>query len=130
MQMSQASLKLLSLALVVLFTVSVNQPVWAQSTLPEDDSTTAEQAGLGAASFLLTIPYGVSKVVFAAAGGIVGGLAYVFSGADTKTAQNIWTTSVYGTYVITPDHLRGDKPVRFLGVPEDATDPYLEKTRY
>ena len=24
-----------------------------------------------------------------------------------------------GTYVITPDHLKGNKPVRFLGVPPE-----------
>jgi len=25
---------------------------------------------------------------------------------------------MYGTYIITPDHLRGDRPIRFLGVAE------------
>jgi hypothetical protein len=28
---------------------------------------------------------------------------------------------MYGTYIITPEHLRGDKPIRFLGVPDTDT---------
>ena len=54
-----------------------------------------------------------------AIGGIVGGLAYVFSGADEKIAKKVWDVSVRGTYVITPDHLKGNKAVRFLGVPPE-----------
>jgi hypothetical protein len=45
-------------------------------------------------------------------------LAYAFSGGNETAAKSIWTTSMYGTYIITPDHLRGDKPIRFLGVAE------------
>ena len=58
------------------------------------------------------------KAAFAIGGGIVGGLAYAFSGGNENAAKSIWTTSLYGTYIITPDHLRGDRPIRFLGVPE------------
>jgi hypothetical protein len=61
--------------------------------------------------------------VFAIGGGIVGGLAYVFSGGNENAAKSIWTTSMYGTYIITPDHLRGDKPIRFLGVADTADAP-------
>jgi hypothetical protein len=46
----------------------------------------------------------------------VGGLAYVFSGFNETTAKNIWIPSMYGTYEIIPEHLTGDRPVRFLGV--------------
>ena len=84
-----------------------------------EEGSTSSEAGLGAASFLLTIPYGVTKVVFALCGGIVGGLAYAFSGGNEEVAKDIWTTSMYGTYIITPDHLKGNKAVRFLGVAEE-----------
>jgi hypothetical protein len=38
---------------------------------------------------------------------------------------------MYGTYIITPDHLRGDKPIRFLGVAdtEDTQVPAMEPVR-
>ena len=37
---------------------------------------------------------------------------------DLDTAQNIWTTSMGGTYVLTPRNLRGEDPVAFAYYPE------------
>lgn len=122
--------KQIGLAMALVACLAAAEPVRAQQPAYEDEGSTATQAGLGAASFLLTIPYGITKVVFAGVGGIVGGLAYVFSGANEETAKNIWTTSIYGTYVITPDHLKGNKAVRFFGVPEDQVDPYGGDARF
>ena len=62
------------------------------------------------------------KPAFAIGGGIVGGLAYALPGGNEQAAKSIWNTSLYGTYLITPDHLQGNRPIRFLGVadPNDA----------
>ena len=68
-----------------------------------------------------TILYFPLKAAFAIGGGIVGGLAYLFSGLNEQTAKSIWVPSMYGTYVITPEHLSGDRSVRFLGVAADET---------
>ncbi len=130
MKISRVSRKMVCLAIICAVWMVIATPALAQNADYQEEGSTATRAGLGAASFLATIPYGVTKVAFAAGGGIVGGLAYLFSGGNTETAKNIWTTSMYGTYVITPDHLQGNKAVRFLGVAEDASDPYLEETRY
>ncbi len=91
-------------------------PVWSQSSSADMQQGTAEGAGIGAASAAATILYFPFKAAFALGGGIVGGLAYVFSGFNEITAKSIWIPSIYGTYVITPEHLAGDRPVRFLGV--------------
>jgi hypothetical protein len=91
-------------------------PAWSQSTSTDSLQGTASGAGMGAASAAATILYFPFKAAFALGGGVVGGLAYVFSGFSESTAKNIWVPSVYGTYVITPEHLSGDRPVRFLGV--------------
>lgn len=77
------------------------------------------EAGLGVASFLLTIPYSVAKVVYAGLGTIVGGFTYVLTGGSKETADAVWIPSWRGTYVITPDHLRGKKAVRFIGLPPE-----------
>jgi hypothetical protein len=76
---------------------------------------------MGAAAGVSTLLYLPLKAAFAIGGGIVGGLAYAFSGGNENAAKSIWTTSLYGTYIITPDHLRGDRPIRFLGVAEQDT---------
>ncbi|HSN03645.1 MAG TPA: hypothetical protein VLS44_01595 [Nitrospira sp.] len=73
------------------------------------------------AAGLVTIPYLACKGAFAIVGGVVGGLTYVFSGLNENAAKNVWTTSMYGTYIITPEHLSGDKAIRFLGVPDAET---------
>ena len=87
----------------------------------EESSDKMSEAGLGAASVLLTIPYGVTKVVYAILGGIVGSFTWVLTGGNTEVAKEVWDPSFNGTYVITPDHLRGKEPVRFFGNP-----PYEE----
>ena len=76
-------------------------------------------AGLQAASWLVTLPYGALKVGFALVGGVVGGMTYALSGGNLKAAQSVWTTSMYGTYIITPEHLKGEKPVHFIGQSEE-----------
>lgn len=91
-------------------------PAWSQSSSADVQQGTASGAGMGAAAGAATIVYFPFKAAFAIGGGIVGGLAYVFSGFSESTAKSIWVPSVYGTYVITPEHLNGDRPVRFLGV--------------
>jgi hypothetical protein len=73
-----------------------------------------------AAAGLSTLLYFPLKAVFAISGGIVGGLTYVFSMGNVRAAKSVWDTSLYGTYIITPEHLQGDKPIRFLGVPDQA----------
>jgi hypothetical protein len=86
----------------------------------ERTQSTGTQFGLGAASFFLTLPYGIVKVVYATLGGIIGGLTYALTAGNENAANAVWDTSLRGTYVITPDHLKGNKPVRFFGVPADA----------
>ncbi|MDQ6733869.1 MAG: hypothetical protein M3Z35_07090 [Nitrospirota bacterium] len=90
---------------------------WAQDNSQPDKirSAAPTQFGIGAASVLLSIPYGAAKVTYATLGGIIGGFAYLFSAGDKEAAQAVWTPSLQGTYVLTPDHLKGDKPIQFIG---------------
>jgi len=115
---------LVALVVVVIFCFTVTAPVWSQSSSSDTQQGTASGAGMQAASALATILYFPLKAAFAIGGGIVGGLAYAFSGGSEQTAKNIWVPSMYGTYVITPEHLTGDRAVRFLGVAaEDGAAP-------
>lgn len=90
----------------------------------EGEADPVEDASLGVASALLTLPYASTKMVYAGLGGVVGGFTWVLTGGDTDAAKAVWEPSFYGTYVITPDHLRNNKPVRFFGKPPDQDDEY------
>ncbi len=79
-------------------------------------SSPTNEAGLGIGSALLTVVYFPVKLAYAILGGIVGSFTYGLTGGDLDTAKAVWEPSFYGTYVITPDHLKGNVPVRFIGV--------------
>ncbi len=125
---------LLILVLLAFSSTTFVSPLLAQDTAPSStatgDASTGTPSGVGmqVAAAVATIVYFPFKAAFAIGGGIVGGLAYAFSGGSEQTAKNIWVPSMYGTYIITPDHLKGDKPVRFLGVPAEPTRDSLDSS--
>ncbi len=90
----------------------------------QEDSDPVEEAGLGVASALLTLPYGPAKIIYAALGGIVGGATWLLTGGNLEAAESVWEPSFYGDYVITPDHLTGKKPLRFFGISPYQEDAY------
>ena len=109
--------------LVIMFTgLIMTSGVAAETTgqrgTDGDSTGTPSAAALQAASWVATVPYGAVKVGFAMVGGLVGGLTYMLSAGNTEAAKSVWITTMYGTYVLTPEHLKGQKSIRFLGVPE------------
>jgi hypothetical protein len=73
------------------------------------------EAGLGAAAALGSLLYAPVKLIYAMGGGLTAGLAWVFSAGDSDVVNPIIDASLRGDYVITPDHLRGERPVEFIG---------------
>ena len=111
--------------IVFAFVVGIGTPV--VSFAAEEESSPSNEAALGAGSFFLTLVYSPVKLAYAILGGVVGGFTYVLTGFDLETAQGVWEPSVYGTYVITPDHLKGNEPVRFFGVSAYEEETYLRE---
>jgi hypothetical protein len=74
----------------------------------------ASDVGIGAASFLCSLPYGAAKVAMALVGGLAGGFTYPF---DKEAAESVWHTTMEGDYLVTPEHLRGQKELHFIGTP-------------
>jgi hypothetical protein len=108
-----------TLLVAVSFSSMITAPAYSQTSSTDTQQGTASGAGMQAASAVATILYFPLKAAFAIGGGVVGGLAYAFSGGSEQTAKSIWIPSMYGTYIITPEHLTGDRAVRFLGVAAD-----------
>ena len=114
-------LMLIAFALVV----GLGAPV--VSFAAEEESSPSNDAALGAGSFFLTLVYSPVKLAYAILGGVVGGFTYALTGGNLETAQDVWEPSLYGTYVITPDHLKGNEPVRFFGVSAYEEETYLSE---
>ena len=88
----------------------------SQSISPNPASPKA--AGLQAACWALSMPYGAMKVAYAIGGGVVGGLAWTVTGGNTELAKSIWVSSMTGDYIVQPQHLSGEKRLYFVGPPE------------
>jgi len=75
----------------------------------------SKESGLGAAAALSSLVYSPVKLVYAVGGLVVGSLAWVFTAGDTNVADKVYVRSLRGTYVITPEILRGEDPLVFIG---------------
>ena len=64
---------------------------------------------------LADVVYFPAKVVFAGAGALTSGVAYVLTLGDSSVSTNIWNASVNGTYILTPDMIEGKQPAHFVG---------------
>lgn len=113
--------QVVSVVILVSFASMLLAPIHGYAEEAESNGTeeNVTEAGLGLASFLMTIPYSVAKIVYAGLGTIVGGFTYVLTGGSKETADAVWIPSWRGTYVITPDHLKGKKAIRFVGLPPE-----------
>lgn len=123
------SVKLVAVVLLLtLCTITMVPSAWSQDSTAPPSSTSAEggnasNVGMQVAAGVSTLMYLPLKLAFAIGGGIVGGLTYAFSGFDESAAKKVWSTTLYGTYLITPDHLEGNRPIRFLGVADSNDAP-------
>lgn len=83
----------------------------------------AKEAGLGAACALTNLIYGPVKLIYALFGGITAGIGYAVTAGDVDVARTILDTSVNGDYIVEPAHLRGEKPLQFVGTPGGIAPP-------
>ena len=124
----RAPFRTIALRTIVTVVMLAGTAAEAQAPRPPIDSEhTPSGIGMQAGSALATIAYFPFKVVTAIGGGIVGGLGYLFSGGSKAAANAVWVPSVYGTYIITPDHLAGRKPVQFSG--KTQSQPAMQSPR-
>lgn len=109
----------LLLAAVMIAVIVPADGAWAGDA---DSGAGSDETGTKVGAWALTVPYIIAKGAFAACGAVVGALGYVFSGLNDHTAKAVWTRSIYGTYVIRPEHLRGEEAIRFLGEEPERRD--------
>ena len=86
----------------------------------QSNLSSPKAAGLQASCWVLTIPYGAAKMVYAIGGGFVGGLAWVVTGGNMEAAKSIWIPSMTGDYIVQPQHLTGEKHLYFVGVSSES----------
>jgi hypothetical protein len=81
--------------------------------LAKDEPKPGAVAGVGA--LLCTLVYSPLKVSYAATGLVVGSLAWLWSFGSKRVSRPIFNSALKGDYVVLPEHLAGDKELRFRG---------------
>ena len=74
----------------------------------------AENAGLGLAAGTCTVLYLPFKAFIAANGFLIGGAAWALTGGDREPAMTILDRTAGGDWLVTQQHLRGDRPFYVL----------------
>ena len=95
--------------------------VSAPSAARATEQKAMSEAGFGATAAVASTVYGSIKIVYALGGTLVGSLGWLLSGGRTDVARAVMQPALRGDYVITPEHLKGRRAVRFVG-----RDPMLE----
>ncbi len=85
------------------------------------EAADSEGVGYGVGAALCSVVYGPAKIVYALVGSIVGAGAWAVTGGDTDASTPIFESALYGDYVVTPDVLRGERPLEFVGRPSDPS---------
>lgn len=86
-----------------------SEAAWAESASQQRG---LRQVSYGAGSILGTLVYTPLKALLCVIGGTASGLVFVSSGAEA--ARAVAGASCKGTWVITPDVLKGKKPLDFV----------------
>jgi hypothetical protein len=121
--MKKQILKGIALGLLIAVTsVPLHAQTEASNADPSEPSL-GEEVGYGAGSALANLIYIPAKVTYAALGLVTGGLGFVLSGGQADVANNIIYPSIRGTYVISPNHLKGKEPIYFVGAPPAESGP-------
>jgi hypothetical protein len=87
--------------------------LWTQVAWGSNDF--GRDAGWGSLAALCNFLYMPAKLVYGAIGGVTGGLAYLVTVGNEDAAKGVWAPSLGGTYVLTPEMLRGVEPILFSG---------------
>jgi hypothetical protein len=94
----------------------------AQVPQPQEGGVNWKGVGIGAGTVASNILYVPAKLAYGILGGIAGGASYALTGGNKQVADTIWRSSLGGDYVLTPDMLKGDKPIYFSG-PNNTAAP-------
>jgi hypothetical protein len=98
---------------VVVMSLGLITSVTVAAAAAEPGESTPQQVAYGAGSFLGTLLYTPAKATFCVIGAVSSGLALPFGGPPA--AGKVASTACGGTWVITPDTIKGKDPVHFAG---------------
>ncbi|MBL79611.1 MAG: hypothetical protein CMH70_06225 [Nitrosomonadaceae bacterium] len=101
--------------------VAMTVPAAHAEDAPNEFVVAISDTGMEAASALATMVYFPAKIAVTMGGGIVGLGAYLLTGGDDEAANEIWAVTNGGDFLVEPEHLTGEKSIKFMGGGETAS---------
>ena len=87
-------------------------------SLANDTEQAGVDAGLGIGTVAANLLYVPAKLCYAVLGTLTGGAAYVVTGFNQTTAEDIIVPALGGDYVLSPEQVAGRKAFHFSGLRE------------
>jgi hypothetical protein len=100
----------------------------SQVEQPTEGGVNWKGVGVGAGTVAGNVLYMPAKLVYGILGGIAGGAGYALTGGNKQVADTIWRSSLGGDYILTPDMVKGEKPVHFSGPTDTAPQTQTDST--
>ena len=79
------------------------------------DRSAPAEFGLGVGALVITLFYGPVKVFYAVGGTVTGSLGWMLTGGRKDVFRAIVQPAVRGDYIVVPENLTFEKPLRFAG---------------
>lgn len=98
----------------------------AQVPQPAEGGVDWPGTGYAVGAVASNVVYMPAKLVYAIAGSLFGGGAYLLTAGNSQVSDTIWRSSLGGDYVVTPDMLKGDRQLNFSGPTTTAPAPALQ----
>jgi hypothetical protein len=100
--------------------------------LQQEPSSAWITAGTSLASLAGSLFYAPAKILYASLGAVVGFSAYALTDGRQDVLTIILSRTIRGDYIITPEHLRGERTLAFIGphpedLPADSEDSAAER---
>lgn len=116
------------LAPLLLVSALLTAPGAARAAESEDSSpVTKFFFGLSAA--VCTLVYTPLKIGYALSSIPMSGLVYMWSVGNTEMSERVMRSGTQGNWVITPEHLRGQRSLDFVGKANEGPDPDAPEPR-
>ena len=81
----------------------------------DDDESATSRFFWGLGSGICTLVYTPLKVAYAASALPIGGLVYLWSVGDAEMTGRVIGRATAGDYVVTPEHLKRERRLVFMG---------------
>lgn len=123
--MSRRPLRRLASLLLVALLLGAPAPARAES----EDSSPITKFFFGLSAAVCTLVYTPLKIGYAITSIPMSGLVYMWSVGNTEMSERVIRSGTQGNWVVTPEHLRGQRHLDFVGAANEGPDPNAPKPR-